>query len=404
MKKYWLAGLVAVTTLLSPPARAEFGTLDVVPAATLLLPYFEVDIENDVSVRTIFTLRNPTGSAAIAHIMLFTDYGVGTLAFDVVVLAHSQQRFDLKDIIVSNSRELVNDSPVQDPLPDPTEDALFANGFETGDLSGWDGHLSDISIEELRAYHTGAVASRTGKVGGFAHGDSIARGYVLIDSVATAGIPDFPSAPGYFVSGGFGFARNTNIFTGEYQMIDDPENSSIGNAMVHIEASGPGGTVPGDYTFYGRYIAAVAADNREPLATQWNVRINNAGIFNGGTHYIYWRDTKVSQLALTPPALPSWYPLDQPILTATNDDGLSVSIGNDADSYFPLACGRVKADGTDLSLPYDQGFLQIDFSTVSGPIFSNFDQGLIISEHRVNGRFKTGNYGLQLNNAFDLGP
>ncbi len=70
--------------------------------------------------------------------------------------------------------------------------------------------------------------------------------------------------------------------------------------------------MPGEYTFYGRYVAWTAADNREPLATNFAVRYINGGAFNGGTDLLVWRDSKVNQGAFTCPAtLPAWYPLGQ---------------------------------------------------------------------------------------------
>lgn len=65
----WIGILALSCALVPSPAKAEMCTIDVVPAATLLLPYFEVDVgdanDNDVpdcaeamGVDTVFSINN----------------------------------------------------------------------------------------------------------------------------------------------------------------------------------------------------------------------------------------------------------------------------------------------------------------------------------------------------------
>lgn len=58
MRKY-LIGLL-LFGLLAPVAgvRAMLGTIDNTPAATLLLPYFEVDLGNPNGITTLFAINN----------------------------------------------------------------------------------------------------------------------------------------------------------------------------------------------------------------------------------------------------------------------------------------------------------------------------------------------------------
>ena len=63
------------------PARADACTLDNVPAATLLLPYFEVDPDESRRPTTLFSINNASARAALAHVVLWTDLGVPTLSF-----------------------------------------------------------------------------------------------------------------------------------------------------------------------------------------------------------------------------------------------------------------------------------------------------------------------------------
>lgn len=63
-----LCALAVCLLALAVPARAEIGTIDAVPAATLLLPYFEVDLTNPNGITTLFSVNNASASAAVAHV------------------------------------------------------------------------------------------------------------------------------------------------------------------------------------------------------------------------------------------------------------------------------------------------------------------------------------------------
>src|SRR2546422_8844324 len=55
--------------------------IGVTPAATLLLPYFEVDVVSaqGVSQNTIFTLTNTSRYPQIAHVVVWTDWSYPVL-------------------------------------------------------------------------------------------------------------------------------------------------------------------------------------------------------------------------------------------------------------------------------------------------------------------------------------
>jgi hypothetical protein len=122
---------------------------------------------------------------------------------------------------------------------------------------------------------------------------------------------------------------NQNVLWGDYFYVNPGQNFAQGETLVHIEAAPGTGTsalygtyaaspetsVAGQYTFYGRYVAWTAADNREPLATNFAGRFVNGGAFDGGTSWLCWRDSKVNQAAFTCPVVagvrPPWFPLGQ---------------------------------------------------------------------------------------------
>ena len=76
-------------------ASAIVGATDNVPAATLFLPYFEIDTQNPGGIRTVVTVGNRSTSEQLAHVTLWTDRGVPTYTFDVRL--PGQDRFSTYD-------------------------------------------------------------------------------------------------------------------------------------------------------------------------------------------------------------------------------------------------------------------------------------------------------------------
>ncbi|MBV8202108.1 MAG: hypothetical protein JOZ15_15925, partial [Acidobacteria bacterium] len=67
-----LAGLL----VLASPAAAVICTIDAVPAATLLLPYFEVDLNNPNGLTTLFSVNNASATAVLVHVVIWSDLSV----------------------------------------------------------------------------------------------------------------------------------------------------------------------------------------------------------------------------------------------------------------------------------------------------------------------------------------
>ncbi|HXO22611.1 MAG TPA: hypothetical protein VOA87_22035, partial [Thermoanaerobaculia bacterium] len=57
---------------LAGPAGAVICTIDDVPAATLLLPYFEVDLANGNGITTLFSVNNASATAILAHVVVWS--------------------------------------------------------------------------------------------------------------------------------------------------------------------------------------------------------------------------------------------------------------------------------------------------------------------------------------------
>ncbi|HEX3128548.1 MAG TPA: hypothetical protein VH394_14550, partial [Thermoanaerobaculia bacterium] len=62
MKKLCLCLALMALVGLGGQAFAVIGTIDAVPAATLLVPYFEVDIANANGINTLFSINNASAT------------------------------------------------------------------------------------------------------------------------------------------------------------------------------------------------------------------------------------------------------------------------------------------------------------------------------------------------------
>ena len=378
MKKLVLCLALVSLVALGGQASAVIGTVDDVPAATLLLPYFEVDLANTNGLTTLFSVNNASATAVLAHVVVWSDLSVPVLDFNIYLTGYDVQTVNMRDIINGTLPRTASDG--QDPTDtispqgDYSQDINFASC--TGQLPL--GPLSATYVDHLKKSLTGQASSLFGgRCAGQVFGDNIARGYVTIDTVNNCTLR-FPGDAGYFVAGGSGDATNQNVLWGDYFFVTPEENYASGEAMVHIEASAtnPETSVPGQYTFYGRYVAWTAADNREPLATNFATRYILGGGFTGGTDLIAWRDSKVNQAPFTCPATlnvrPSWYPLGQEQIVIFDEQEhpevpqttpVSPPLPNEGIIPFPAEAQRTAVDSDDFPVSFSFGWLFLDLNT-----------------------------------------
>src|SRR5215469_12996841 len=102
------AGLICVLGLavlgpLAGAASAVICTIDDVPAATLLLPYFEVDLGGGWGQTTLFSINNASATAVLAHVVLWSDLSVPVLDFNVYLTGYDVQTINLRDIILNGN-------------------------------------------------------------------------------------------------------------------------------------------------------------------------------------------------------------------------------------------------------------------------------------------------------------
>src|SRR5258706_11905901 len=91
-------GIAAGPTTTNNDDSCDIGTA---PAATLLLPYFEVDPNPTVQGQTtLFTITNVTRAPQIAHVTIWTDWSFPVLDFNIFLTGYDVQPINLYDVIV----------------------------------------------------------------------------------------------------------------------------------------------------------------------------------------------------------------------------------------------------------------------------------------------------------------
>ena len=308
MKKLAVAFALVGLMALGGQAFALICTVDDVPAATLLLPYFEVDLANPNGVTTLFSVNNASATAVLAHVVVWTDLSVPVLDFNIYLTGYDVQTINMRDILAGILPRTASDG--QDPTDTISPQGDFSQDINFASCSGQlpIAPLPADFVDYLRRTLTGqsipAGFPSAGQCAGRALGDNIARGYVTVDTVNNCTLR-FPSVRAYFDLD----VTDQNVLWGDYFYVNTGQNFAQGETLVHIEAAGLAsvgtsdgfgsypaeGFAPGDYTFYGRYVGWDGSDQREPLATNFATRYVLGGDFSGGTNLVVWRDAKVNQ-------------------------------------------------------------------------------------------------------------
>lgn len=392
----WLAGcLVAAAFVWSPAAPAFVGTVDNAPAATLLLPYFETDLDNPNGAQTAVRVSNASATAALLHATLFTDLGVPTLQFDMYLTGYDSVDVDMrllfKGIVPQTASAGQDPTDRISPKGTYSQDINFAScsgilpppGLPPTSSSGlpanttWD----PGTLAAIRAAHTGQASTLwSGQCGGVAHGDNIARGYMTIDVVNNCTMR-YPSDPGYFTFGFSGDATGQNVVYGTSTTSNRTQQLVFTENLVAIEASAldPTTATSGIQTFYGGYNGNTAADNREALGTVWSARSLLGTPVAFDTRFVVWRDPGqvVSPFACGG-ALPAPFPLTTREVVAFDEEENPTFA---ADNLIPYATQLV--DASTLS-PYTFGIVRFDLGLADSSVRQGYVSSRIVREGARN--------------------
>jgi uncharacterized repeat protein (TIGR01451 family) len=352
--------------------------IDAAPAATLLIPYFAVDLDHPQGVTTVFSVTNAFAQPQLAHVVLWTDWAVPTLTFDIYLTGYDVETVDLRDVL---GRGLIPSTGVAvSPVGDLSESNVAFAGCGSGKTKA----MPLWMRKHLRAEHTGLRSASTGLCAGSPQANaSVAVGYITIDTVRACSSAS-PGDPGYFVNGGGGIATNQNALLGEYFIVDPSQNQIDGDLAVHLQADAEAFS-PDRYTFYSRYSGG--ADNRQPLGQAYAVPYTDTAPFPDGTRIVVWRDTKSPEKAARSCGThPSWSPLGQSGVLAFDRQENDALLPAAARS-FPLATQLAVAGGPALPLVFHSGWLLLDLGHDATSLFGRDAQAWVTVQRKSVGHF-----------------
>jgi len=288
-------GIVANATFTtgSPATTNNDDSCDisVAPAATLLLPYFEVDLTNISGETTLFTITNVSQIPQIAHVTIWTDWSFPVLDFNIFLTGYDVQAINLFDVI---SRGRIAE-PGTSSDSDTGRRSLDNDANANNDITNCNRLAVIIPpslLPSLQSALTNGLYAAGGcgntRVGG-THAN--AKGYVTVD-VARSCNTSLPSDPLYATTE----LLFDNVLIGDYEQINSTLFHAEGNPMVHIRAipeGGPAGAFATNFdrTFYSRYQAAGATnDRRQPLPSTFAARWISGGSTGFATTFKIWRE------------------------------------------------------------------------------------------------------------------
>ncbi|HEY6141316.1 MAG TPA: hypothetical protein VI670_26470 [Thermoanaerobaculia bacterium] len=322
-----LASILAAPLFAAGPTTTsndDSCDIAVQPAATLLLPYFEVDFKSPQStaVTTLFTVANVSNQPQIAHVTLWTDWGFPALTFNIFLTGYDVQGINLYDVfaravIAPGSTPGTSGTSITTPIPsnptagsqpaantanprflsDVTTACANAPGLFTSSLLTDIQQIFTTGIPVSNGYPCSPPPPGTGaadRLGGV-HANAV--GYATIDVVATCSAKS-PTSSDYYS----GVLLYDNVLTGDYQQIvpRGAQSYAQGGPLVHIRAIPEGGAAGAavssslPYTFYDRYTVGFPAnrtiDRRQPLPSVFAPRYISGGPTGFNASLKIWRE------------------------------------------------------------------------------------------------------------------
>jgi uncharacterized repeat protein (TIGR01451 family) len=366
----------STVTVSVSPAGGGGGTggavcaIEDVPAATLLIPYFAVDLGNANGMDTFFTVVNAGAAPRLASVTLWSDWAIPMLTFDVYLTGYGTQTFDLRQILATG----------KGPATGPGVDG--AGGLSQANQAFPGCNADNVAGAGVRAAFLQRALAGKRVLGGLCFASekntSIATGYVTVDVVNSCSALN-PASAGYFVDGGTGIASDDNALLGDYTYSNPAASFAQGDNAVHLVADAA--TFTGNqYTFYARYVGGDGADNRQPLGSVYGVHYLSTGAFNT-TDVTVWRDTKSPAVApVACGSLPAWAPLGITQSLVWDDQENNSAIGPAADK-LALATQLVSVGAADLPVAPQAGWMALDLSHAATSLFGSHAQGWVTVLH-----------------------
>ncbi len=360
------------------PAAGGGGCLVAVrPAATLLVPWFGVDLASRDGLTTLLSITNADSRPHLVSVTLWTDWAIPSLTFNLYLTGFDMETLNLRDILQNGV--LPKTGVALSPLGALSDGAVSFPGCATSVAA------QPVAAVPLQRSHLGLKVR--GSCMASQRKDLMATGYVTVDVVNSCS-PLNPSSPGYFVAGGKGVAANDNVLLGEYSYVDGRRKTAEGEQAVHIAADAT--AFAAGYTFYGRYVDGDGRDNRQPLGARFAATYAQDAKQGMATDLIIWRDTKSAGAApVACGSAPAWAPLGttEQILWDEQEDVTSLSASK---ARFPLATQRIKAGSGALPIASPFGWTEIDLGHNDTDLFGNVSQGWVTVIKSKNQGLSTG--------------
>lgn len=356
-----IAGLSLAILLIAMPSSAAAPRtvcdIDVVPAATLLIPYFESDPAAANPTRgTLVAVTNVSTRTRVAHVTLWTDWAIPTVSFDLVLRPSDVQTFDVRDILLAG--------PPATQVAYPGCSGALTPGLLYFNPGIPKGATPAEGLSNVVKAHTGQPFPAIGQqyIASSSTHPGLAVGYITID-VTNRCFDGFPSTKDYFKAGGTGVASNDPALVGDVIYTDNVNGRAASEPAVHIRTST--GFKKFDYTFYGRFTYPSAADARQPLGNAYGsrffVEFAPDPAVNPQTDLLVWRDTKSVWTAPVPlNSEPYWCAaMTTPqLLTFDEQSHLATTTHN-----FEYATQRVPVDRADgIDVGYNAGWIRINLN------------------------------------------
>ena len=351
-----------------PIAASDSCILGPQPAASLLIPYFEVDLDEPGGRTTLFAVSNTSAEeSAIARVVLWTDWGIPTLAADIILNSEDIQTINLRDIFAGS---LANGSIV--PIQPET--------------------LNSAALARLKAKHTGIANPGDGLCYASPRSEkTLATGYVTVDLLSRSSRSVvFQTDSGYF-QGTEPLASQDNRLAGDFFLVEPDEAFAQGFEAVHLVAQPERFSQGGGPTFYGAFVAGSGADGRLPLSTRHKARFLVDSPAVAGTKVIIWLDNGVIATPQECGDGPPWFNFGIPDLKIRGVD----EEANEFSAFVaenPVRT-QVFAVGTDIPVPAGAGELDVQTQVrdaIGAP--PNFDpvQGWIAPVISASGLYSVG--------------
>jgi hypothetical protein len=271
------------------------------PAATLLIPYFEVNLGVAGTETTIVTVTNTSHLPQAFAMTLWTDYGYPVVTFRYYLTGYDVVSINLYDVIRrgqvgGGDRGTGSDVSPVGRLSGPNAETDTDNpNLDEASCRNLPVQLPQVYISRMRDAFTLGRFDTVGTVPGCQNIGGVhtnAVGYATID-VVSACAATLPTDVSYFANE-IGWS---NVLMADYLQVDGANDFAQGSPAVHIRAIPEGGTsasrTNNNFTrsFYSHLQpnANRTRDGRQPLPSTFAARWISGGGSGFETFFKIWR-------------------------------------------------------------------------------------------------------------------